>query len=58
MSGYASPETEDHFVDRPFLVDEPVGRGHVVMYVEDPNFRLFWYGLNRLFLNSLFFLAE
>ncbi len=58
VSGYASPETEDYLVDRPFLVDEPVGEGHVVIYVEDPNFRLFWYGLNRLFLNSLFFLAE
>ncbi len=57
VSGYASPETADRLTDRPFLVDQPRGRGHVVMYVEDPNFRLFWYGLNRMFLNSVFFLA-
>jgi hypothetical protein len=58
VSGYASPENVDRLVDRPFLVDEPVGRGHVVMYVEDPNFRLSWYGLNRLFLNSIYFLPS
>ena len=58
VSGYASTENTSRLVDRPFLVDEPVGRGHVVMYVEDPNFRLFWYGLTRLFLNSIFFLPN
>ena len=58
VSGYASRRSESHLAERPFLLDEPVGRGHVVLYVEDPNFRLFWYGLNRLFLNSLFFLAR
>lgn len=26
--------------------------------VEDPNFQLFWYGLNRMFLNRLLFLGE
>ncbi len=56
VSGYASPEAVDRLVNRPFLVDQPRGRGHVVLYLEDPNFRLFWYGLNRLFLNSVFFL--
>jgi hypothetical protein len=58
VSGYASAEAEEHLEGRPFLVAEPVGRGHVVMYVEDPNFRLFWYGLTRLFLNSVYFLPS
>lgn len=58
MSGYASEASVDRLVDRPFLVDERLGRGHVVLYVEDPNFRLFWYGLTRMFLNSLFFLPS
>jgi hypothetical protein len=56
VSGYASPEAVDRLVNRPFLVDQHRGRGHVVLYLEDPNFRLFWYGLNRMFLNSIFFL--
>jgi len=58
LSGYASAETVKRLEEKPFLVDEPRGRGHVVMYVEDPNFRLFWYGLNRIFLNSIFFLPS
>jgi hypothetical protein len=58
VSGYASPANVQHLAERPFLIDEPRGRGHVVLYVEDPNFRLFWYGLNRLFLNSVFFLSD
>jgi zinc carboxypeptidase len=58
VSGYASKENVDRFKDKPFLIDEPRGRGHVVLYVEDPNFRLFWYGLNRIFLNSVYFLPS
>ena len=58
VSGYASARDVAHLAERPFLVDQPMGRGHVVLYVEDPNFRLFWYGLNKLFLNSLYFLAS
>ena len=48
------PESE-RLARTPFLAVEPVGRGRAVLYNEDPNFRLFWFGLNRLFLNSLFF---
>lgn len=58
VSGYASARDVDYLAQRPFLVDEERGRGHVVLYVEDPNFRLFWYGLNKLFLNSLYFLSS
>lgn len=57
VSGYATPEAVHKLAGSPFVVDEPLGRGHVVLYVEDPNFRLFWYGLTKLFLNSLFFLS-
>ncbi len=45
-------------MDTPYVVAERSGRGHVVMYAGDPNFRLFWFGLNRLFLNSLCFLPS
>lgn len=58
VSGYASRENVERLKEKPFLIDEPRGRGHVVMYVEDPNFRLFWYGLNRMFLNSIYFLPS
>jgi hypothetical protein len=31
------------------------GSGRVILFAENPNFRGFWYGTNKLFLNALFF---
>jgi hypothetical protein len=31
------------------------GRGAVVRLADDPNFRGFWYGTNKLYLNAIFF---
>ena len=30
-------------------------KGSVILFADDPNFRGYWYGTNRLFLNALFF---
>ncbi len=32
----------------------PEGAGRVVLFADNPNFRAFWYGTNKLFLNALF----
>jgi hypothetical protein len=32
-----------------------VGKGRVVLFSDNPNFRGTWYGTNKLFLNALFF---
>jgi hypothetical protein len=32
-----------------------VGRGRVIGFVDNPNFRAFWFGTNKLFMNSIFF---
>jgi len=37
------------------LIVSPLGRGRVVMFADNPNFRGAWYGTNKLFLNALFF---
>jgi hypothetical protein len=31
------------------------GQGRVIMFSDNPNFRAYWYGTNKLFLNALFF---
>ncbi len=36
-------------------VDERVGQGHIILYADDPNFRAYWDGLDRLFFNSILF---
>jgi hypothetical protein len=36
------------------LIVSPLGKGRVIMFADNPNFRGTWYGTNRLFLNALF----
>jgi hypothetical protein len=36
-----------------FLIDEPTGRGHVVLFTNEPMFRGWWRALDRLVLNAL-----
>ena len=36
------------------LIVSKVGKGRVVLFADNPNFRGSWYGTNRLFLNALF----
>jgi hypothetical protein len=53
LSGYLSPENEKNIEDTPFLVHEQLGQGNIVLFADDPNFRLFWDSLNKVFLNSV-----
>ncbi len=53
LSGYLSAENEKKFEETPFLVHERLGLGNIVLFSDDPNFRLFWEGLNKVFLNSV-----
>lgn len=36
-----------------YLVDEPTGRGHVILFTEDIAFRRIWRGLDRLIFNAV-----
>ena len=40
---------------RAYLVHQSHGRGQVVAFAEDPNYRAFCDGLNLLFMNGVFF---
>jgi hypothetical protein len=53
VSGYLSKENEHNIEDTPFLVHEQLGSGNIILFADDPNFRLFWDGLNKVFLNSI-----
>jgi hypothetical protein len=37
------------------VVADQVGGGSVILMFDNPNFRGYWYGTNRLFLNALFY---
>jgi hypothetical protein len=55
LSGYVSEEMEEVAKGAAAVETHRVGRGRVVMLMDNPNFRAFWYGTNGLFLNAVFF---
>lgn len=55
QAGYASPENLARIANSAAIVALPAGRGAVVALADDPNFRGFWYGGNRVFFNAVFF---
>jgi len=56
IDGYISKKNLDIYLKpSASLIVSPIGRGRVVMFADNPNFRGAWYGTNKLFLNALFF---
>ncbi len=55
QSGYVSTENIQKLAGTAAVVALPVGRGAVVGMPDDPNFRGFWYGGNRVFFNAVFY---
>jgi hypothetical protein len=58
MSGYLSEENLERIKETAGMVLSRVGSGKVISFSFNPNFRAFWYGTNKLFLNSIFFADE
>lgn len=54
LAGFVSPENQKRLGRTPAVVATRLGRGTVVRFVDNPNFRGFWYGSSRLFLNAVF----
>jgi hypothetical protein len=53
LSGFVWPETEKRLAGTPYLIAEKLGRGHVILFADDPNFRMLWPRLTRLFMNAV-----
>lgn len=54
-SGYVSDKNRDALANTPALIAERSGDGSVILFADNPNFRGYWYGTNKLFMNALFF---
>jgi Zinc carboxypeptidase len=55
IDGFISDENMQKFLKpSASLIVSPLGKGRVVMFADNPNFRGSWYGTNRLFLNAIF----
>lgn len=55
LSGYISEENRERLSGSPSVLADQLGGGTVVLFVDNTNFRGYWRGTNRLFMNALFF---
>lgn len=53
ISGHAWDESLDRLPGKVFLYEERVGAGRVIAFAEEVNWRSYWRGANRLFLNAV-----
>ena len=54
LSGYVNSTNLEKLGGTASLIASGIGRGNVIMFVDNPNFRGMWYGTNKLFFNALF----
>ncbi|HUF25832.1 MAG TPA: M14 family zinc carboxypeptidase [Gemmatimonadaceae bacterium] len=53
-AGFIWPDNTERLLrDTAFLIHEPTGSGHVVLFQNDPMFRGWWRALDRLVLNAI-----
>lgn len=55
LSGYISAPNRERLRGSPSVLADGLGRGTVVLLIDNINFRGYWRGTSRLFLNALFF---
>ena len=55
LAGYISKQNLTELANTvPFQVQR-MGRGRVIVFTDNTNFRAFWYGTNKLLMNAIFF---
>lgn len=55
LAGYIHPKQKPLVANSAAVTVSGAGRGRVICFAGNPNFRAFWYGTNRLFANAIFF---
>lgn len=54
-SGYIHPTNLEKLRSTGIIQVAALGSGRIIGFVDNPNFRAFWFGTNKLFLNAIFF---
>jgi hypothetical protein len=55
VSGFISKRILNKFLNSAAVITEKFGSGVIIMMTEVPNYRAYWYGANKLMMNSIFF---
>ena len=55
LAGYCSQENQDRLAQTAGIVVHSHGAGRVILIADDLNFRGFWQGTSRIYMNAIFF---
>jgi len=56
IDGFVTQKNIDNYITKSAaIIVSPIGKGRVVLFADNPNFRGSWYGTNKLFTNAVFF---
>lgn len=55
LSGYASERRREEIGGTPAVIAQRMGRGTIVLFADNPNFRATFRGTERMFMNAVFF---
>ena len=56
VDGFVTQENIDNYITKSAsIIVSGLGKGRVVLFADNPNFRGAWYGTNKLFENAVFF---
>ena len=53
IMGHIWDTTMPNLSGKLFMADVPLGRGHVILFADDPTYRAYWRGLDRLFIGAV-----
>jgi hypothetical protein len=55
LSGCISPQNLAYLAQTPAAIVLPCEKGKVILFADDMNFRMYWYGTTKLFMNAILF---
>lgn len=55
LSGFITQSNLDRFVSSPASFVTKSGKGRVIHFADNPTFRSYWYGANKMFMNAVYF---
>lgn len=58
LSGYISKPNLKDLAGTSAFKEKGLGRGNIIYFTDNHNFRAFWYGTNKLLMNAIFFGSE
>lgn len=55
ISGYVAKDNVNKISNSAAILASSLGSGNILLFAENPNYRHYWHGTDRLFINALFF---